>query len=306
MALLGSAAFSVTTRPAKSQTPLTLRIGTLQGDSYAEPFFAADAGFFARAGIDPVFTILTNGNAIAQAILGNSLDVAVVDPLNVAHPVSAGVPFAFFAGSGLYSTNASAAAIVVAKDSPLRSAKDLEGKTVGVPGLATISALAVQSWLRLSGINRDHVSLVEIPLSTVVPALSRGTVAAAFLAEPYLTVSLKELRIFAKCYDAIGPAFLINSWCATTAWIAANKDLTRRLTSVIYDTARWANAHHAESAPIVSKYFKLELQTVLGMVRVPFATTLDPRLIQPVLDAAHAFGQLGKVDAATLIARSEP
>jgi NitT/TauT family transport system substrate-binding protein len=302
-ALLAAGTFGAAVRPSAAQAPLTLRIGTLQGDSYAEPFYAADGGFFAKIGINAEFTVNTNGNQLVQAIVGNSLDVAVVDPINLAHPVNAGVPFAFFAGGGLYSSDAPTTVIVVAKNSPLRTAKDLEGKTIGVPGLATISALGAQEWLRKSGADLERVSLVEIPLSAAAAALGRGTIAASVLVEPYLTVSRNDVRVFGKCFDALARSFYINCWFAPRAWIGANGDLIRRLTRAIYDTANWANTHHSETAAIVSKYFKLDEQTVRDMTRVRFSTQLEARLIQPLLDAAHDFKQLDKINAESLIVR---
>jgi NitT/TauT family transport system substrate-binding protein len=302
VALLAAGTLAAASR-AGAQTPVTLRIGTLQGDSYAEPFYAADGGFFGRAGISAEFTVNTNGNALVAAVVGNSLDIALVDPINLAHPVNAGVPLAFFAGGGLYSTNAPATVIVVPKDSPLKTAVDLEGKTLAVPGLASISSLAAQQWLRKAGANPSKISLTEIPQSAVQAALTRGTVAASILVEPYLTQARADIRVFAKCYDALAPSFYINAWFAPRAWLASNADLARRLTRAIYDTARWANTNHAQTAPILAKYTKLDEQTVRAMTRVPFATTLEPRLLQPVLDTAHDFNQLDKVNAESLIVR---
>lgn len=99
------------------------------------------------------------------------------------------------------------------------------------------------------------------------------------------------------------PTLYINSWFAPRAWLARNSDLARRLTRAVYDTARWSNANHALTAPILANYSKLDEQTVRAMTRVPFATTLDARLLQPVLDTAHEFNQLDKINAETLIVR---
>lgn len=303
IALLAAAATGGLATRGGAQTLQTLRIGTLQGDSYAEPFYAADAGFFSKIGINAEFTINTNGNQLVQAVVGNALDIAVIDPINLAHPVNAGVPFAFFAGGGLYSSDAPTTVLVVNKSSPLRTAKDLEGKTIGVPGLATISALGAQEWIRKNGADLDRVSFVEIPLSAAPAALARGTIAASVLVEPYLTVSRADLRVFGKCFDALARSFYINCWFAPRAWLTANPDLAKHLTRTIYDTANWANTHHPETAAIVSKYFKLEEATVREMTRVRFSSSLEPRLIQPLLDAAHDFKQLDKVSAESLIVR---
>ena len=59
---------------------------------------------------------------------------------------------------------------------------------------------------------------------------------------------------------------------------------------MLAETARWANAHHAESAKILERYTKLASPP--GMRRVPFAETAEPEQIQPVIDAAAKYGVL--------------
>jgi hypothetical protein len=62
--------------------------------------------------------------------------------------------------------------------------------------------------------------------------------------------------------------------------------------AVMYDTARWANVHHTESAPILSKYSKLDVERVEAMTRISYATSFQPALVQPVLDIAYKYKQL--------------
>ncbi len=79
----------------------------------------------------------------------------------------------------------------------------------------------------------------------------------------------------------------------------------RRLATALYDTARWANGHHDETAPILAKYAKLDLARIRAMNRTRYATSLDPKLMQPVLDIALRYNLLEKPKspAADLIAR---
>src|SRR5262249_54953755 len=154
-------------------------------------------------------TILPNGERLVQAMAGNALDVAIADPIQVAHAINAGVPLVFIAGGGLYSTTAPATALIVAKNSPLKQPKELEGTTVGVVGLASVSALAVREWMRQSGIDLEKVKLVELGFPEMAAAVVRGTVSAAFLGEPFLSGNRNDIRIFAKAYDAIGKQFYI-------------------------------------------------------------------------------------------------
>ena len=97
---------------------------------------------------------------------------------------------------------------------------------------------------------------------------------------------------------------MICQWIATRDWLDKNAAAAHRLAGVIYDTARWANEHRDASAAILAKYSKLDIDRVRGMRRSAYATALDARMIQPVLDAAFAYGGLPRhFDAAELIVR---
>lgn len=218
VALLASAAV---VRPARTlaQSPVTIRLGSYPADTYAEPYFAADGGIFTRAGLNVEVTSLST---ITQAIAANALDVGLSDPVQVAHAVHAGVPLAFFAGGGLYSSDAPTTLLCVGKNSAVRGAKDLEGQTIGVQQLASLSALAAREWLRQNGADPQKVQFVEIPFSDMTPALGRGTVAGAVIAEPFLSDSRTDARPLGKVFDAIAKSFYVCGWFASRDWLAKN------------------------------------------------------------------------------------
>jgi ABC-type nitrate/sulfonate/bicarbonate transport system substrate-binding protein len=112
------------------------------------------------------------------------------------------------------------------------------------------------------------------------------------------------VQYFAKAYDALAKAFYINSWFSTREWLAKNTATARKLMQVAYDTARWANVHHDESAPILAKYSKLQPGQIRLMTRAVYSTRLDPALMQPVLDVAFKYKVLEKrINASDMIVR---
>jgi NitT/TauT family transport system substrate-binding protein len=281
--------------------PAAIRIGSYPADTYAEPYFAADGGIFTRAGLTVELTSLST---ITQAIAAGALDVGLSDPVQVAHAVNAGVGLVFFAGGGLYASDAPTTLLCAGKNSPLRGAKDLEGQTIGVQQLASLGSLAAREWLRQNGADLQKVQLVEIPFSEMTAALGRGTVAAAVLAEPFLSDARGDVRPLGKVYDAVAKSFYISGWFASRDWLAKNADAAKRLTQAAYDAGRWANTHRDESGAILAKYAKLDLARVRAMTRATFATSLDTSRMQPLLDLAYRYKQLEKpVDARDLIAR---
>jgi NitT/TauT family transport system substrate-binding protein len=289
ISLLGASATVGIPRVAGSQTGQRLRIGTARADTYMIPYIANDFGYFSRYGIDCEITQFASSAPVVQAVVAGALDVGLADMLQIATAVIHSVDLRFFAGGGIYSTDDPTTLFVVPKSSNVRSAKDLEGKDVGVILLKSISQIAVAEWLRQNGADLSKIRLFEVTFAEAEAALMRGTVAAAFVGEPFVTMGKDNLRVLSKAYDAIAKQFYINAWFSTKDWIAKNPDLARRLTSAIYDAGRWANTHLADTAATTAKYTKIDLAVVAAMHRARFGTSLDPRFMQPLLDVGYRY-----------------
>lgn len=266
------------------------------------PYYASDLGSFARSGLNVELTTQPTVAAVVQAVAANAADVGQGDLIQLGNAVSRGLPLAVFAGGGLYRSAEPQTALAVERESRYRSAQDLQGETVGVITLQSLGAVSVQMWLRTNKVDPATVKLVELPFPQMVPALEKGTIAAALVGNAYL--SLPEIRVLADTYDAIGSTFYVACWFARRDWLARNRGLARRLAALIYDTSRWANDHRAQTAPMLAKYAKLDPDIVTKMVRTTYATSLQPRWVSPVLASAYQFKALpSAVSAQDLIFR---
>jgi NitT/TauT family transport system substrate-binding protein len=301
LALFGSAPAFACARPAAAQVPAgtRLRVGAATSDSYLEPYFAADQGIFAKNGFNVELTPFPNSAAIVQAAAGGAIDLGMADMIQLGTAVLHGVPFGFFAGAALYSSDAPTTVLCVAKNSAFRTAKDLEGQAVGVVALTSQSAVATTEWLRANGADVAKVKMFELPFPAMAPALARGTVAAALIGEPFVNFARADVRVFAKPFDIIAKSFYIGAWFASRDWAKGNADLLRRFSETVYETARWSNSHQPETLQTLSSVAKVEIERVRTMNRVVWATSLDPRLMQPVLDIAAKYKLIDRPIAAT-------
>jgi NitT/TauT family transport system substrate-binding protein len=303
LGLLAAGAAAARARPARAQAA-TLRMGAVGTVSFAEPYFLLETPFLKNAGLGAEIITFNNGGQIGQALAGGSVDIGLSDMIQVANAVAHELPFAFFAGSSTYRSESPLTLMCVARNSPLRTAKDLEGQIIGVNGLRTMAELSAREWLRANGADPAKLRFIEISPALAVPALLRGTVAAAMVSEPLIASAGDEVRHFAKPYDQVARQFYISSFFAKREWLAQNSATARKLTQAIYETARWANSHFEESVPILAKYLKLEPERIRAMARSSYATSLDPKLMQPQLDIAAKYGVLEKpIDAQSLIVR---
>jgi NitT/TauT family transport system substrate-binding protein len=302
LALLGAGAIAARPGIARAQTD-PLRFGAAGSESFDEAFLLVDGGFLSRAGVAGEAELLTNGPRITEAILGGSMDIGMSDILQLANAVNHGFPLGFFAGGSVYNTDAPTTVLCVAANGPIRTAKDLTGKTIGLQGLKTLAEVSTREWLRTRDVDPDKINFIEIGPALAVPTLLRGTVDAAVVSEPFVSAGGDEIRRFGKPYDTVAKQFYISAFYAKRDWLAKNDATARKVQQAIYATARWTNTHHDASAVLLSKRLKMEPDRLKKMTRATFSTGLDPNLMQPVLNIATKYGLLEKpVDAATLIA----
>jgi len=296
---LMAASVAMVPRIGRSQAP-GLRLGAAANDTYAETLFAVDGGFFRRAGIDVDVTMFTNAQAMVTAAAGNAIDVGMADVIQIGNGIIRGVPLGVIASGALYDKSNPTAMLCVAQDSAFRSARDLAGQTIAVVSLAAFGAISIQEWLKGNGTDPKSVKLLEMPFAPMAAALGRGTVAAALIGEPFLSAARGEVRMLADTYPAIASSFYIAVSFAPRDWIARNRETARGFVRAVYDTARWANGHRDDSAAMLAKYAKIDVERVRAMNRASFATTpLDRRLMQPVLDVGLAYGFMPKALAAS-------
>jgi NitT/TauT family transport system substrate-binding protein len=183
---------------------------------------------------------------------------------------------------------------MVAKASPFKSADDLRGATIAVSSLSDFSQLGVEAWLERNGVPRASVHFVELKFSEMGPALARGTVQAAIIAEPSKSNALHagEIRPFADVYIAIAPEFATIVWFSTKNWLQKSPDTVKKLVNGIYATARWANSHQQQSGEILAKVAKMDPAVVAVMNRVYFGTVNDKKYVEGPLELAARYGIL--------------
>ena len=288
-----------------------LRVAGVFADFYAEPLYAKDAGTFEKTGLDVVATNLNNAAGVVAAIGGGSLEMGTGDLISGVNAINAGVPIVLIAGGATYNERADAglAILAVASNSTIMTAKDLIGKSIAVPTLVGLATACLRSWLPAHGVSESSVHLLELSPSAAVPALQRGTVAAALLTEPFITLGKGLVRSVGSPFDAAASlaknkTFCVSVWYASKSWFQSDPARSRRVVQAIYDTAAWANGHRDETFAILVRDGKLDAVKARGMARVTYATMLTPELVQPALDVAAQNNMFSKpVDAHALITK---
>jgi NitT/TauT family transport system substrate-binding protein len=297
------AAMQVLPTAARAAVPLNVGVGP--DEDFAEGYYANDTNFFQQAGIVAALTEIGSGAALSAAAVSGALDVATTNMGSIITAYGHNVPLQIIAPGAIYSNTELSAALIVAKDSAIRSAADLRGKTIAVSTLNTLYHTSVRNWIDKNGGASADVRFVEMPLSSHLTSLVGGRIDAAASVEPWLSQAKGQTRVLGDPYSSVANRFLISCWVANTSWCEANRSTLDTFRAVMRKTAAWANQNPRQTAAILSKYFKVDLAIVQAIPRTEMGINLDPKLVQPVIDMLVRYKLApAEFDAINLFAKS--
>ncbi|MFS0723560.1 ABC transporter substrate-binding protein [Paenibacillus sp. 1P07SE] len=167
-------------------TTLTL-VGVRDAQISSQQIIADKLGYFADEGLDVTSQLIESGPDIGPMVAGGSAKVSIqtnfMDIIlkSTDIPVKIIAPLAQIAGTQ---------AVVGAADLELTSAKDLEGKTIGIPSGADVM-IAINNMAEELGVDASKINYVNLAPSDAVVALERGDIDAMASWEPFITKAIE-------------------------------------------------------------------------------------------------------------------
>lgn len=277
---------------AGAQELPTVRVIVPPIDPGSQAFYARDEGFFKKVGINVEISTQLSGGAVAAAIAGGAADVGQANLTSIATAHEHGLPFVAIAGANLFVWQQHQNVLAVAPSSPIRTAQDLVGKTVALPGVKNITEVALDAWLDQRGVAPSSIKAVEMAMASMAAAVDSGRIDAAEMTYPEIADALekKQVRVIGYPFEAIARQFLAGAWFANVNWAKAHPELVRAYAQAMAMSADWANKNPDLSAKVLERATGIPLNP--ASPRVKFATTLDPREMQPVIDVSAKYGLL--------------
>jgi NitT/TauT family transport system substrate-binding protein len=193
---------------------------------------------------------------------------------------------------------------VVKADAPIKTGRDLNGKTIGAAGLKDMDTVAIMNWVDLNGGDSKTLKFVEMSGPVALAAIEEGRIDGADLNTPTLTRGLEggKVRSLAQIFDAIAPRFANTGWFTLTDYADKNRSVVEKFARAIGEANAYCNAHHAETVQLVADSAKIDPKVVARMARITFGDYLRASDIQPLVNVAAKYGAIAKpFDARALI-----
>jgi len=171
---------------ALETTKLTL-VGVRDAQISSQQIIADKLGYFKEEGLDVTSQLIESGPDIGPMVSGGSAPVSIqtnfMDIILKSNGIGVKIvaPLAQIAGTQ---------AVVGAKDLELKSAKDLEGKTIGIPSGADVK-IAIDNMAKELGVDASKIKYVNLAPSDAVVALGKGDIDAMAAWEPFITKGIQ-------------------------------------------------------------------------------------------------------------------
>ena len=222
---------------------ITLKIADAKG------FFKDE---FDKDGITiKVDNFVKQGSAVIEALKAGSLQAGVVGSMPLVAAVASGSPFKLLTSVN-YSKDTFK--LFVAKDSPIKSVKDLKGKKLGVKFSSNEHEMAL-TLLKQAGLTTQDVQVANISAEDSLNSLLNGSVDATVLRADQLEPAQAAGAV--AIADNSQTGLIVNGLIATEDFISQHGDIAARLVKVLYKTVKWIDENEDETLKIFIEKTKL-------------------------------------------------
>jgi NitT/TauT family transport system substrate-binding protein len=276
----------------------TLQVGTIKIGDLSPFFIAQERGFFKEAGLDVNAIPMVGGAVIQPALSSGALNIGWSNVVSIYQGHLEGFDYRFIANGAIAKRGTNDVfGFQVAVDSPIKSAKDLSGKTVAVNTLSNIMQAACAHWIDNNGGDSSKVKWVEVPFPQMEPAVVQKNIDAFGAVEPFVTVPSKvnnKTRVLGYPLGGIAPRLLIASYFCSDAWIQKNGDAVKAFITAL---GRGIDAHNAnleEAKATIAKNTGLKPEFLQLMALPAFEKRIQESDLQPLMDVAFQYKLIGK------------
>ena len=270
------AALATISVPTFAQTKVTLMYTATA--PFVSAFVAEDQGFFDKHGVDVELQLAANGSVIVAGVVSGSAQVGLPTPTVVLQAIENGLDLRAFASTNVF-PDTTAAGLVVGAASGIETAKDLEGKKVGVAGLGGLLDVTMRKWATSNGADLSKVNVVELQLPQTADALRAGQVDAVASVDPFASraVDTGAGTLIGNYFDIIPDGTAAGIYVSTAEWAESNPEAIKGMQLALDEALAFIEANEASARDSIAKYTTLPPPVVANMAMANLSTHLDPQ-----------------------------
>lgn len=247
--------------PSSDGKTTQVTVGIIPIVDVAPLYLGQKQGFFGKRGIELKMELAQGGAAIVPGVVSGQFQFGFSNVTSLMIAQTKGVPIKSVVNGAASTgdTDKDISGVAVKKDSPVKSAKDLAGRTVAVNTLQNIGDTTVREVVRKDGGDPSKVKFVELPFDQMPAALDSGQVDAAWMGEPALTIAMGQgARVVASPFSETDPKLTIATYFTSTKLLKENPGLVEKFTEAMSESLKYASEHPDEARQTLTTYTKID------------------------------------------------
>jgi NitT/TauT family transport system substrate-binding protein len=282
-----------------------ISVGVIPTADMAPLYLGIEKGFFKAEKLDVAPQQAESGAAIVPSVVSGSNQIGYSNFVSLLTAADKGLPVQALApaASDGDDPEKDVSQVVVKKGSAIKSAADLDGKTIAVNSLKNLGEVVVRESVAKAGGDPDGLKFTELPYADMNAALEQGRVDAIWQLEPFLTSAKADgaVRILSTFVEAV-PNSTLGAYFTTTKYAGEHRDVVQRFNRAIGKSLEYAASHTSEVRDVVQQTLKVPASTAKTMNLPVWTSKMDASTVQPLADLATKYGVIEKApDLATLL-----
>jgi NitT/TauT family transport system substrate-binding protein len=261
---------------SSGSSPDKVKVGVIPIVDVAPIYLGKEQGFFSKRNIDLTMEQAQGGAAIVPAVVSGQYQFGFSNVVSLMLAQSKNVPIKAVANGNNASGDAKKDfGMLVVKDPAIKTAKDLEGKTVATNTLKNIVDTSVKEMVRRAGGDAAKVKFAEVPFPDMAAALDAGRVQAMFVVEPFLASALAKGWTTIGSFADIDPELCISAYFTSTQLTQTKADLVTRFTEAMKESLAYANSNPDAVRKVITTYTTIKADAAAKMTLPKFEADID-------------------------------
>lgn len=231
---------------------------------YDPVYVAIENGYFKDIGLEvELVDTIAGGSTATQLVHGNNVQGGLLSIMAIINAVENGLDIIGVTDIQSATNQAPLENFYVRKDSNIKKAEDLKGKTIAVNLMNSSFHYTVLYYLEQNGIKENEVSFVEIPFSEQILSLENKRVDMIGLMVPYNGMA-RDNEDFELLFDAVDvfgeKQFTLH--IVNTEYAAKYPEQIKLFVRGIVEATEWIMSNQESAKTIISKYTGIDAKYI--------------------------------------------
>ncbi|MQA63229.1 MAG: nitrate ABC transporter substrate-binding protein [Actinophytocola sp.] len=285
--------------------PDAVTVGLIPIVDVAPIYLGDEQGFFADRGIELTLETGQGGASTIPGVVSGQFQFGFANVTSLLIAQTKGLPLKVLTAgnSTTGDEDADFGGVVVPEDSDIEDAAGLAGKTVAVNQLNNIGDTTIREVVDQAGGDHSDIKFVELPFPDMPAAVEEGRVDAAWVVEPFLTITTKQgARQVASNFAATHTELMVAAYVTSRELIESNPDLVKRFTEAMNESLTYAQENPDEARRILGTYTEIDEDTAKDLTLPRWPTEINVDSVQRLADLANQHGLVdGEPDVRALL-----